>query len=134
MQQLSVFLENRAGSLESALAILASANIDIRAMALSDTSDFGILRLIVNEHPKAQELLLASGFTVGNTDVIVLGLEDRPGALLAVVGLLAENNINIEYMYPFACKGLALPGMVMRFDKMEYAREKLAEMDIAEMS
>lgn len=125
MEQLSIFLENRAGRLESALATLASRNIDIRALSLTDTSDFGILRLIVNQLDIAEGLLRNDGFTAGRTHVIALDMPDVPGALLDIVRLMAAKDINIEYMYPFAGKKSGRAGMVFRFDKMELAHEFL---------
>lgn len=125
MEQLSIFLENRAGRLEMALATLASENMDIRALSLADTSDFGILRLVVNRIDPAEELLRKAGFTVGRTIVIALDMPDVPGALLDIVRLLADRDINIEYMYPFSGKKSGRAGMVFRFDKMELAREIL---------
>lgn len=125
MEQLSIFLENRAGRLELALANLASENVDIRALSLADTSDFGILRLVVNNLKTAEGLLRKAGFTVGRTQVIALEMLDVPGALLDIVRLLAAKDINIEYMYPFAGKKSGRAGMVFRFDKMEWARETL---------
>lgn len=125
MEQLSIFLENRAGRLETALATLASRNCDIRALSLADTSDFGILRIIVDQLDTAEELLRNAGFTVGRTFVIALDMPDVPGALLDIVRLLASRDINIEYMYPCASKKPGRIGMVFRFDKMEWAREIL---------
>lgn len=131
MQQLSVFLENKAGMLEKALACIAGEGIDIRALSLPDTSDFGILRLIVTARKKAEEVLRKEGFTVGSTCVHVLEMNDAPGELLGIVRLLAERGINIEYMYPFAGKGKTAPGMVFRFERMDLAREILEENNIS---
>lgn len=134
MLQISVFLENRAGSLEGALMCVAAENIDIRAISLADTSDFGILRMIVDKRLKAEEALRKHNYVVGLTEVVVLELPDRPGVLLSIVKLLASENINIEYMYPFAGKDAVLPGMVFRFDKLDYAREILVAANFRELS
>ena len=80
-EQISVFLENKAGRLAEVTGILSEANVNIRALALADTSDFGVLRLIVDNNIKALEALKNRGFTVGRTDVVAVEVEDRPGGL-----------------------------------------------------
>lgn len=101
IRQLSVFLENRHGTLIEVTDLLARENIDIRAMSLADTQDFGILRLIVNDPEKAKAALAKIGFVASVNEVCAVAIDDNPGALSHVIHIMAENNINIEYMYAF---------------------------------
>jgi hypothetical protein len=101
IDQISVFLSNQPGRLTDITGILSRANIDIRALSLADTTDFGILRLIVDNPSKAEEELKKSGLTVRKTKVIAAKLEDRPGSLHSVLKVLKENGISVEYAYAF---------------------------------
>jgi len=101
VEQISVFLENKSGRLSEVTAILAEANVNIRALALADTSDFGVLRLIVDETEKAHQALKTKGFTVGITNVVAVEVNDRPGGLHDILMMLHEANLNVEYMYAF---------------------------------
>src|SRR5512144_2171416 len=101
VEQISVFIENKSGRLAEITRILAEAGINIRALSLADTSDFGILRLIVNDNDKAKEVLKQHGFTVGKTDVVAVEVEDRPGGLHKLLNILYTANVNVEYMYAF---------------------------------
>ncbi|MBW2643306.1 MAG: ACT domain-containing protein [Deltaproteobacteria bacterium] len=100
-EQISVFLENKAGRLAEVAAILAEADVNIRALALADTSDFGVLRLIVNDNQKAIHALKNRGFTVSKTDVVAVEVEDKPGGLNRILDILNRAGINVEYMYAF---------------------------------
>jgi len=100
-KQLSVFLENKAGRLSSVTRVLGEAGINIRALSIADTSDFGILRLIVNDPVKAYKILKDAGFTVSETEVIAVKVQDSPGGLAAVLEQMSEANLNIEYLYAF---------------------------------
>jgi len=101
ISQLSIFLENKEGRLWNALDILANAELNIRALSLADTSDFGILRLIVQDPEKAKKTLEENSFIVKIIDVIGVELDDTPGGLASVLKLLNDNNINLEYLYAF---------------------------------
>ena len=101
IRQLSVFLENRHGTLIEVTDLLAKEKIDIRAMSLADTQDFGILRLIVNEPEEAKAALAKIGFVASVNEVTAVAINDNPGALSEVIHVMAENDINIEYMYAF---------------------------------
>ncbi len=120
-EQLSVFLENRAGRLAEVTRTLAEAGVNIRALSLADTSDFGILRLIVCNHEKAQTVLKEKGFTLGRTHVVAVEVPDQPGGLDAILQLMAENGINVEYMYAFAQSATDNAVMIFRFDKVDAA-------------
>jgi hypothetical protein len=123
--QLSIFLENRAGRLAEVTRILAEAGVNIRALSLADTSDFGILRLIVSDFEKAREKLKANGFTVGRTTVVAVKVDDRPGGLHAILKALQEANINVEYMYAFVQQSGDNAVIIFRFDRTDQAVELL---------
>lgn len=119
--QISVFLENKAGRLAEVTGILAEAGVNIRALALADTSDFGVLRLIVNDNQKAITALKNRGFTVGKTDVVAVEVEDRPGGLYSILAILNKAGINVEYMYAFVTQSGDNAIMIFRFDNIDEA-------------
>jgi hypothetical protein len=121
VEQISVFLENKAGRLAEVARILAEAGVNIRALSLADTSDFGILRLIVNDNDKAKEILSRQGFTVGKTDVVAVEVEDRPGGLHKILDVLFRANINVEYMYAFVQQSGDNAVIIFRFDNLDEA-------------
>ncbi len=104
VKQISVFLENRSGRLHEVSEVLKEAGINIRALSLADTSDFGILRLIVDKPDKAQQVLKSSGLTISQTDVLAVEVEDKPGGLAQILGICDSGGINVEYMYAFVEK------------------------------
>jgi len=104
VQQVSVFLENKSGRLAEVCATLGAQHINIRALCIADTSDFGILRLIVNDPLQARRILQEAGFSVGLTSVIALLVPDRPGGLGEVLKVLEAAQINVEYMYAFCVR------------------------------
>ncbi len=104
VKQLSVFLENKQGRLWKSLSILKNEKIDIRAMSIADTSEFGILRMIVSDPKTAKEALEREQFAVSLTDVLAIEVEDQPGGLEIGLDLLNNNNINVEYIYAFVEK------------------------------
>ncbi len=121
VEQISVFLENKAGRLAEVARILAEAGVNIRALSLADTSDFGILRLIVNDNNRAKEALKQHGFTVGKTDVVAVEVEDRPGGLHRILDVLFRSNVNVEYMYAFVQQSGNNAVIIFRFDNLEEA-------------
>ncbi len=124
-EQLSIFLENKAGRLAEVTAALSEAKVNIRAMSLADTSDFGILRLIVDENEKAKTVLKEKGITVGRTSVVAVEVDDQPGGLNRILQTLATQNINVEYMYAFVQKSGHNATIIFRFDRTEQAIEVL---------
>ncbi len=120
VEQLSIFLENKAGRLAEVTHVLAAANINIRALSLADTSEFGILRMIVDEQDKAKAALKENGFTVGLTSVVAVEVPHKPGGLDAILQIMGKNGINIEYMYAFLQKGENAV-MIFRFDDVDKA-------------
>lgn len=101
MKQISVFVENKAGRLAEITKKLGNSGVNIRALSIADTTDFGILRLIVDDPEKAQAAMAQAGFTVSVTQVFAIGLDDVPGGLGNVLQILLDEGINVEYMYAF---------------------------------
>lgn len=133
-EQISIFIENKEGRLAEVTAILRDAGVNIRALSLADTTDFGVLRLIVNDNDKATAALRNQGFTVGKTRVLAVEVKDEPGGLNQVLDPLSEQGVNVEYMYAFAnpqCKNAI---MIFRFDDIEKAKVILAEQGIKVIS
>ena len=130
VEQISVFLENKAGRLAEVTRVLSEAKVNIRALSLADTSDFGILRLIVNDNDKAKATLKEHGFTVGKTDVVAVEVADRPGGLALILGILSQQEINVEYMYAFVQHSGKDAVMVFRFDDIDAAVKLLQENDV----
>ncbi|MBD5646715.1 MAG: ACT domain-containing protein [Desulfovibrio sp.] len=130
-EQLSVFLENRAGRLAEVIHTLADAGLNIRALSLADTSDFGILRMIVCDPEKAKTVLKEKGFTLGRTSVVAVEVPDEPGGLDSVLQLVSKNGINVEYMYAFIQQEHDRAVMIFRFDKVDEAVELLKRHEFA---
>ncbi len=130
VDQLSIFLENRSGRLAEVTRILQDNKVNIRALSLADTSDFGILRLIVSDFDKAKAALKDQGFTVGKTNVVAVEVKDDPGGLHAILEMLGERSINVEYMYAFVQQSGANAIIIFRFDRTDQAIELLQEKGI----
>ena len=127
IKQLSIFVENREGTLVNVTDAIAAALVDIRAMSVADTNDFGIFRLIVTDYDKAKAALEEANCFVSITEVVGVAVEDQPGALAKVVKLLAQNNINIEYMYAFITISKKFAYVVLRVADNEAAEKILLE-------
>ena len=134
LNQISVFLENRKGRLAEVARVLGNAGINIRALSLADTSDFGILRLIINEVDKAVGVLKDNGYTVRGTEVIAVEVDDRPGGLGEVLAALAKADVNVEYMYAFVEKSQNKAVLVFRFEDLSRAIAALKEGNIRVLS
>ena len=134
VEQLSIFLENKTGHLAEVTKAIAGHNINIRALSLADTSDFGILRLIVDRTEEAKTFLKEAGFTVGRTAVVAVKVQDAPGGLHHVLTILTEHKINVEYMYAFVQRNGSHATMIFRFDRIDQAVEALKAHDIPILS
>jgi hypothetical protein len=121
VEQIAVFLENKSGRLAEITTVLAENDVNIRALSVADTADFGILRLIVDKVEKAKTVLKENGFTVGKTHVIAVEVEDKTGGLAKVLRSLTNSNINVEYMYAFVNKTAENAVLIFRFEKMDEA-------------
>lgn len=125
-EQISVFVENRTGRLGEILELLAENKINIRALSMADTSDFGVLRLIACDQAKAWNVLTDAGFTLGRTRVVAVELPDHPGALAAILKIVSAYGINVEYMYACARRDQNSAIMIFRFDRVDDALQALA--------
>jgi len=125
IKQLSVFVENQPGRLAEITDILGKGNIDIRALCIADTTDFGILRLIVNHPNQAERELREAGFTVSQTEVLGIGIEDTPGGLSVALNALLEANVTVEYMYAFVSQTAKTAYVILRVVDNEGARALL---------
>jgi hypothetical protein len=134
VKQVSIFLENRAGRLFEVTKLMARHNLNIRALSVADTSDFGILRLIVDNPEKAIEVLKGENYTVSATDVVAVEVLDKPGGLAKILGIFNDNNINVEYMYAFLAKIPDKAVLIFRFDDNKSVLEKLKGTDIKTIS
>ena len=134
VEQIAIFLENRSGRLAEITGILAAKGINIRAMSLADTSDFGILRLIVNDTENARKALKEKGFTVGTTSVVVVEVQDKPGGLANVLQIIKKAELNIEYMYAFTQKSGETGLIIFRFEKIDAAIDVLVQAGIRLLS
>ena len=119
--QLSVFIENKFGRLSEVLDVLAENGINIRALSIAETSEFGILRMIVDDIEKAKQLLRESGVIVKSTQVIAAPLSDRPGGLAEIVNSLRDGGVTIEYLYAFLSRESDKAQVVLRVDDPQKA-------------
>ncbi len=127
IKQLSIFVENRPGRLSEITKLLGENDIDIRALSIADTRDFGILRLIVNNPDKALEVLKSKDFSVTLTNVIAIGIDDVPGGLNKAMEILYANNISVEYMYAFISKTDDKAYVIFRVENNERAATAMEE-------
>ena len=134
VKQISVFLENKNGRLADVTRTLADNNLNICALSIADTTDFGILRLIVNKPEEAEKVLSQHEFTVSCNNVIAIGVEDKPGGLAKALDILYENGISIEYMYAFVGKTGNEAFVILRMENPDEAIKTLANCNIEVIS
>jgi hypothetical protein len=130
VRQVSVFLENRSGRLAKITTDLGNAGINIRAMSLADTSDFGILRMVMTDTEKAVALLKDQGCTVRVTEVIAVAVPDMPGALGKLLSVLENAGLNLEYVYVFIQKSPDEAVLIFQFDDIDKALDTLLKNNI----
>lgn len=130
VKQISVFLENRSGRLADVTDVLGKNDIDISALSIADTTDFGILRIIVNKPELALKVLKENGFTVSATDVIAISVEDKPGGLAKVLNILYRYNISVEYMYAFVGKLTDEALVIIKVEDIDKATDVLRENNV----
>ncbi len=126
IKQLSVFVENKKGSLHEIADLLAKENIDLRSMCIADTSDYGIVRMITTEPERAMQVLTAKGHTANLRTVTAFAVPDVPGGLATVLDLLESNSINMEYLYALVTKTVGKAYAVVRTDDRKKTEEILA--------
>lgn len=134
LKQLSIFVENKHGRLAEITGLLTEHDIDIRALSIADTTDYGILRLIVDKPEQAKKALQEEGFTVSLTNVIAVAIDDTPGALAKVVKVLCDKEIGIEYVYAFLNPNRGSACVILRVEDNEMASEVLGEAGVRLMN
>jgi len=130
IQQLSLFIENKPGTLNTVCQVLKKNDINISTLSLADTEQFGIMRLLIHDWENAKKVLEEAGFVANVTEVLALPVEDHPGGLAYLLEILNENNVNIEYMYAFSYGKGDKAIMVFRFENPDKALELLSEKDV----
>lgn len=125
VEQISIFIENKSGRLAEVTHALGDAGINILALSLADTNDFGILRLIVDQTDLARTTLKEKGFTVNKTDVVAVEVPDRPSGLYGILAILDQGLVNVEYMYAFVERQGGNAVIIFRFDNTEEAIQVL---------
>jgi len=127
IKQISVFLENKKGRLAEITKLIAKAGIDIRALSIADTAEFGILRLIVDDPDKAVQAIADGGFTVKSTDVLAIEIPDKPGSLAKVMEIFEETGVNIEYLYASLEKDCSTAVVIFKVEDIEHGMKIAVE-------
>lgn len=130
MKQLSIFLENRAGRLEEVLRVLTEENINILSLSMADTSEYGMLRLLVSDPEKGRAALKERGFSATLTDVLALKMEHKVGELHRVLRILCEAGVNIEYMYAL-CTETDEAAMALKVSDLEMAEALMKDAGVS---
>ena len=125
IKQLTVFVQNRKGSIVSVTDILAKNDINIRALSIAETEDFGILRLIVNDEQKAEKVLGENGYLIKIVDVVGVKIGDEPGRLTSALDVLDKADINTEYLYAFMARTEKHAYVVLRVENNNDAEAAL---------
>ena len=123
--QISIFLENQAGKLSEVTSLLADNDIDLRALNIAETSDYGVLRVITSNSEKAVEILRENGFIVNSTAVLGVSVPDKPGGLANLLKILADEDFDVEYMYSVFGQPNGLAYMILRVDNIDGVRSAL---------
>jgi hypothetical protein len=134
VKQISVFLENKSGRLAEVTRTLRGQGIDVRALYIADTTEYGILRMIVDKPDAALDVLNNSGFTVNSTSVIAIAIPDKPGTLDNALEILSDNGISVDYLYAFVGRSSSDAIVVIRVEDPELALEKLEQTGIRVLS
>jgi hypothetical protein len=127
IQQISVFLENKTGRIADVTRLIANAGINIRAISIADTADFGILRLIVDKPTEASEAISKGGFTTRMTDVLAIEIPDQPGSLAKIMEIFKETGVNIEYLYASLEKDCSTAVVIFKVEDIEHSLKIVAE-------
>ncbi|QOX65623.1 ACT domain-containing protein [Anoxybacterium hadale] len=125
IKQISIFIPNKKGSLSQLTDILIAHHIDIRAIAVFDTAEFGILRIVVDDPDRAVDVLNKEGVVAKVSRVIAVEPEDKPGSLNTIFSILRDADINIEYIYSFIMRQKEMPYVVLKVDQQEKAVDEL---------
>ena len=141
VKQISVFVDNKPNQAAGAMRVIKENGINLRALSLADTADFGIVRFIANDTDKTVDILKAAGYAVNVTEVVAISIPDTPGQLSRVLDALGSDGVNVEYMYSFLGTSDRAVSLVIRVDDNAHASDvltkngiiQLTENDIAEM-
>ena len=141
VKQISVFVDNKPNQAAGAMRVIKENGINLRALSLADTADFGIVRFIANDTDKTVDILKAAGYAVNVTEVVAISIPDTPGQLSRVLDVLGNDNVNVEYLYSFLGTSDRAVSFVIRVDDNAQAADalnrngiiQLTENDIAEM-
>src|SRR5690554_486618 len=134
VKQISVFLENKSGRLAEVTKTLGDKGIDIRALYIADTTEYGILRMIVDKPEQALDALTERGFTVSSTSVIAIAIEDHPGTLDQALETLSEGSISVDYLYAFVGRSSTDAIVIIRVENPQLALDKLEQTGIRVLS
>ena len=127
IKQLTVFVQNKKGTVASVTDILSKNNINLRALSIAETQDFGILRMIVNDEAAAEKVLSENGYLIKTIDVVGVKIGDQPGKLTAALDVLDKNDINVEYLYAFMARTEKHAYVVLRVENNEIAEKALTD-------
>lgn len=130
VNQLSVFVENQPGRLAGVARALGDNDINIMAMTIAETKEFGVLRMIVADYEKGMKVLKDAGYTVVTTEILAIEVQDKPGALARVLEAFAKKNLNVEYMYAFVARRGDAAILVFRFDDPDRAADALKDSEV----
>ncbi len=134
VKQISVFLDNKPNQLTGVMNLLKNHRINIRALSIADTKDFGILRMIVDDTDKAVDTLREASYAVAETEIVAITIPDTPGQLSRVLDILGEQNVNIEYLYAFLGKSDRSVSFVIRVDDNDAAYAALENSGIIRLT
>ena len=134
VRQISVFLDNKPNQLTGVMKLLKENNINIRALSIADTKDFGILRMIANDTDKAADILRKASYAVAATEIVAISIPDTPGQLSRVLDILGADNVNIEYLYAFLGKSDKSVSFVIRVDDNNNAASALEKGGIIQLT
>ena len=134
VKQISVFLENRQGRLARLCTTLADQGIDMLAISIADTTDYGILRIYVSDHEKAAGILRDAGFSVSITDVIAVAVDDAPGGLAGILRILADEDISVGYLYSLVRRVGHKAVLLLQFRDIESAVQVLRQHEVHMLS
>lgn len=134
VRQISVFVDNKPNQAAGAMRVIKENGINLRALSLADTADFGIVRFIANDTEKTVEMLKAAGYAVNVTEVVAISIPDTPGQLSRVLDVLGNDNVNVEYMYSFLGTSDRAVSFVIRVDDNAQASEALNRNGIIQLT
>ena len=134
MKQISVFLENVSGRLAEVTKTLSDGGVNLRAITIADTAEFGILRIVSDDPERTISILEDRGFTARVTEVIAVEIEDKPGGLSRVMGIFSENGVNIEYLYASLEKNLANAVVMFKVEDIEHGKKIIEEHGLTTIS